>query len=180
MVKVVVVAGLVGVVRSRSRVGLGRRVSDWHPRYRAARAAKNVHQHKLLFFVAPPKLFVSNYKMYLSQKRCTEAQAVATFNLLWVHFCLLLFCLVSCCSFWRELKKETSPLHLFQDTSHCGQSHGWKRIYFTEVLHISVWKGILEGHQRTDIEKWRAVWVQYCKKFHMWNILNKLAKLRMW
>ena len=159
MVKVVVVAGLVGVVRSISRVGLGRRVSDWHPRYRAARAAKNGQKHKL----SPRSTFCG----------CT--------------FCLLLFCLVSCCSFWRELKKETpslftisgcKPLWTLSTVTRMKKDifHGT-----CKLIHISVWKGMLEveGHQRSDIENRCARCLSpILREIPFWNILNKLATLR--
>ena len=114
---------------------------------------ENVHKHKLLQKSTQPQAVAKMYrsticrKMYTGTSCCknvqyhnlsqkyTVAQAVVvfallwvhfcTFVILWVHFCLLhpLFCLVSCCSFWRELKKETSSHHLFQDTSLCGKLH---------------------------------------------------------
>ena len=159
MVKVVVVAGLVGVVRSISRVGLGRRVSDWHSRYRAARAAKNVQQHKL----SPRSTFCCSAKMYLSQitkcicpKKDVQKHKLSPRS----TFCGC----TSVCSFFASSAVAAFGGNLKRRLHHCTyfriqaivDSHTDEKGYISwnlQVLHISVWKGKLKGHQGSDIEK---------------------------
>ena len=164
MVKVVVVAGLVGVVRSRSRVGLGRRVSDWHPRYRAARAAKNVQQHKL----SPRSTFCCSAKMYLSQitkcicpKKDVQKHKLSPRS----TFCgctsvCSFFASSAVAAFGGNLKRRLHHCSLFQDASHCGhcpQSHGWKRIYFTELASFTHQCMRRKAGRPSKIRYWKSV-----------------------
>ena len=176
MVKVVVVAGLVGVVRSISRVGLGRRVSDWHPRYRAARAAKNVQQHKLslrsTFCCSAKIICLKLQNVFVPKKmyRSTSCRHVQPF--VGALSVCSFFASSAVAAFGGNLKRRLHHCSLFQDASHCGhcpQSHGWKRIYFTELASFTHQCMKRKAERPSRIRYWKAcaVWAQYCKKFNI-------------